>query len=59
MNEIEIMKDLRNVAGCLKLLGIYETDSSVNLVLEYIKGGELMKRITNNSKDNYTIDDAR
>jgi len=59
MNEIEIMKDLRNVAGCLKLFGIYETDSSVNLVLEYIKGGELMKRITNNSKDNYTIDDAR
>jgi len=59
MNEIEIMKDLRNVSGCLKLLGVYETDSSVNLVLEYIKGGELMKRIANKSKDNYTIEDAR
>lgn len=39
------MRDLSEIPGCLKLFGIYENDSSVNLVIEYIKGGELVKKI--------------
>lgn len=45
INEIQIMRDLNDVSGCIKLIGVYETDSSFNLVLEYIKSGELVKKI--------------
>lgn len=51
VNEIKIMRDLNEVKGCLKLFGVYETHNSVNLILEYVKGGELMKRIKVKDKD--------
>ncbi|EAR90227.3 Serine/Threonine kinase domain protein (macronuclear) [Tetrahymena thermophila SB210] len=59
LNEIQIMKELDNVNGCLKLIGVYETDSSVNLILEYIKGGELVKKIKLKDKQNFTIENMR
>ena len=40
------MKQLQNVKNCLHLLGIYETEGSINLILEFIKGGELVQKIT-------------
>lgn len=53
------MRDLKDVNGCIKLVGVYETESSVNLVLEYIKGGELVKKIKMLEKSNSTIENVR
>lgn len=53
------MRDLQDANGCLKLIGVYETDSSVNLILEYVKGGELVRRIKMRDKNNFTIENVR
>jgi serine/threonine protein kinase len=48
-NEIYVMKNLEH-PGCLKLYRVYECQSSISLVLDYIQGGELFKRILRRGK---------
>jgi len=44
LNEIHIMRKL-NHKSLIKLYEMYESENSIYLVLELIKGGELIKRI--------------
>jgi hypothetical protein len=48
---------LRDIKNCLKLLGIYETENSVNLILEFIEGGELINKIL--QKNKCKVNDAK
>ena len=49
MNEISIMRKL-NHKNIIKLYEVYETTHSLYLVIELIKGGELMKKIKEKSQ---------
>jgi len=48
-NEIEIMRKI-NHKNVIKLFEVYETTNSIYLVIELIKGGELMKKIKEKSQ---------
>lgn len=51
------MRDLTDLKGCLRLFGVYVTPSSLNLILEYIVGGELVKRLTS-MQNSYTTENV-
>ena len=44
INEIEIMNEI-NHPNCLSLRAIYETEKEINLVMELLKGGDLIELI--------------
>jgi len=54
-NEIQIMREL-NHDGIIKLYEVYENMRYVHLVIEYLKGGELLQRLR--SKGRYSEKDA-
>lgn len=45
MDEIRVMRDLKNCANTLKLYKIYENDKYINLMLEFHEGGTLAERL--------------
>ncbi|CAG9328171.1 unnamed protein product [Blepharisma stoltei] len=49
INEIEIMRKLKH-PYILTLHKIYETEHHINLILDYVEGGELFQRIMQNGK---------
>ena len=51
------MKRLNTVKNCLHLFGVYETYDSINLILEFIQGGELLKKIS--EKMHFKNNDAK
>ncbi|EKX43618.1 hypothetical protein GUITHDRAFT_163809 [Guillardia theta CCMP2712] len=50
-SEIEIMKRV-NHPNCITLYGVYESSNHIYIVMELVKGGELLDRII--SKDHYS-----
>jgi serine/threonine protein kinase len=50
LDEIRIMRNLKNCANTIKLLKIYESDSYLNLLMEFQEGGTLGDRLEKNVK---------
>ena len=48
MNEIVITYKCYNCSNIIHLHEIYEHEEKVYLVMDYIKGGDLMERLLNN-----------
>ena len=55
LNEIEIMRKI-NHPNIIKLYEVYESDLYIHLVLEYLRGGELLTHLKN--KGAYSEKDA-
>lgn len=49
-NEIKIMRILGKSDQCLNFYEIHETKNSVYMVIEYCRGGELLRRMCKNQK---------
>ena len=44
-NEIKVMRRLGESDHCLNFYEIHETENSIYMVIEYLKGGELLRRM--------------
>lgn len=49
LNEVNLMKKLRH-ERIVKLIGMYESEEELHLVLEYVDGGDLFKRLVRKGK---------
>lgn len=50
LDEIRIMRSLKNCGNTLKLIRIYESDSYLNMLMEFQEGGTLGDRLEKNVK---------
>lgn len=48
MNEIEVLKEIDH-PNIIKIIEYYESENSLYLVTEYLDGGELFDKISENS----------
>ena len=49
LNEVNLMKRLKH-ARIVRLIGMYESEEELHLVLEYVDGGDLFKRLVRKGK---------